>query len=94
MLGTPAAAACPEGITRAAVLELAAAAGLPYEVGDYSLAQFYAADEIFVTGTMGGMAPVIALDGRVIGPGTPGPVTLRLTDLLAGLTASTGTPVT
>ena len=56
MLGTPAAAACPEGITRAAVLELAAAAGMPCEVGDYSLTQFYAADEVFVTGTMGGLA--------------------------------------
>jgi len=45
-LGTPTAAACPEGITRAAVLELAADAGIPHAAGDYSLTQFYAADEV------------------------------------------------
>jgi branched-chain amino acid aminotransferase len=93
-LGTPAAAACPEGITRAAVLELAAAAGIPHTVGDYSLAQFYAADEVFVTGTMGGLTPVIRLDGRPVGSGSPGPVTRRLTELFADLTARTGTVIT
>lgn len=94
VLGTPTAAACPEGITREAVLELAAEAGVECAVGDYSLTQLYTADELFVTGTMGGIAPVIALDGRRIGDGSPGPVTLRLTKLLAELTARTGTPVT
>jgi branched-chain amino acid aminotransferase len=89
-LGTPSAAACPEGITRAAVLELAAADSIPVEVGDYSLTQFYAADEVFVTGTMGGLAAVTRLDGRVIGAGVPGPVTKRLTGLFADLTATTG----
>jgi branched-chain amino acid aminotransferase len=93
VLGTPSATACPEGITRGAVLELAAGAGIQIAVGDYSLTQLYAADELFVTGTMGGIAPVISLDGRQVGDGSPGPVTLRLTKLLAGLTASTGTPV-
>ncbi|SRR5258708_1398132 len=93
VLGTPAAAACPEGITRGAVLELAAAAGIECVIADYSLTQFYTADEVFVTGTMGGIAPVINIDGRVIGDGAPGPLTRRLTDMLASLTASTGTPV-
>jgi branched-chain amino acid aminotransferase len=93
VLGTPSAAACPEGITRAAVLELAAGAGIDCAVGDYSLTQLHTADELFVTGTMGGIAPVISLDGRQIGDGSPGPVTLRLTKMLAELTASTGTPV-
>ena len=93
-LGTPAAAACPEGITRAAVLELAAGAAIPHTVGDYSLAQFYAADEVFVTGTMGGLTPVIRLDGRPVGTGSPGPVTKRLTELFADLTARTGTMIT
>ena len=54
-----------------AVLELAAEAGIECVVGDYSLTQFHTADEIFVTGTMGGIAPVVALDGRKIGGGTP-----------------------
>ncbi|HWF82021.1 MAG TPA: aminotransferase class IV [Streptosporangiaceae bacterium] len=93
VLGTPTAAACPEGITRGAVLELAAAAGIECVVADYSLTQFYTADEVFVTGTMGGIAPVIKIDGRVIGDGAPGPVTRRLTELLAELTATTGTIV-
>lgn len=93
VLGTPAAAACPEGITRDAVLGLAAGAGIEVAVGDFSLVQFYTADEVFVTGTMGGIAPVIRIDGRVIATGAPGPVTGRLTDLLADLTATTGTPV-
>ena len=93
-LGTPSAAACPEGITRATVLELAAQAGIECVVGDYSLTQFHTADEVFVTGTMGGIAPVVAIDGRKIGDGTPGPVTAQVTKLLADLTARSGTPVT
>ena len=94
LLATPTAAACPEGITRAAVLELAAGAGIPHATGDYSLTELYTADEMFVTGTMGGIAPVISLDGRTIGSGSAGPVTEQLAKLLADLTASTGTPVT
>src|SRR5712691_297804 len=92
-LATPTAAACPEGITRAAVLEIAAQAGIGIEIGDYSLTQLYAADELFVTGTMGGIAPVISLDGRQIGSGEAGPVTLRLIALLAELTSRSGTQV-
>jgi len=94
VLGTPDAVACPEGITRGAVLDLAAEAGIPAEVGGFSLTQLYAADEVFVTGTMGGIAPVISIDGRTIGDGTPGPVTLRLTGMLDDLIKKSGTPVT
>jgi branched-chain amino acid aminotransferase len=92
-LGTPTSRACPEGITRQAVLELAAGDGIECAVGDYSLIQLYNADEVFVTGTMGGIAPVVRIDGRVIADGRPGPVTGRLTELLADLAATTGTPV-
>ena len=94
MLATPTTVSCPEGITRAAVLELAAGAGITCRTGDYTLPQLYTAEEAFVTGTMGGLAPVVSVDGRTIGDGTPGPVTKRLTSLFADLTASTGTPVT
>ena len=93
-LGTPTTVSCPEGITRAAVLELAASAGLPCAEGDYTLPQVYTADEVFVTGTMGGIAPVTAVDGRTIDTGEPGPVAQKLTALYAGLTAASGTPVT
>jgi branched-chain amino acid aminotransferase len=92
-LGTPAAVACPEGITRQAVLDLAAQAGIGCTVGDFSLAQLYTADELFVTGTMGGLAPVLQLDGRLIGAGQPGPVTAKLTAMFAELTAGSGTAV-
>ena len=61
--------ACPEGITREAVLELCADAGIPTEVGDFSTTQLYTADEAFVTGTMGGLTPVVSVDGRTIGTG-------------------------
>jgi len=92
-LGTPTAAACPEGITRAAVLGLALDAGLPCDVADFSLSQFHAADEVFVTGTMGGLAPVTAIDGRTIGDGSPGPVTRQLMGLFADLVARSGAEV-
>ena len=94
ILATPTTASCPEGITRAAVLELATTAGITCQPGDYTLPQLYTAEEAFVTGTMGGLVPVLSVDGRVIGDGTPGPVTKRLTALYADLTATTGTPVT
>jgi branched-chain amino acid aminotransferase len=93
VLGTPSTAACPEGITRQAVLDVAGAAGISCAVGDYSLTQLYSADELFVTGTMGGLTPVLALDGRPIGDGKPGPVTRQLIELFAELTASSGTQV-
>jgi branched-chain amino acid aminotransferase len=90
---TPTTVACPEGITRQAVLDLAASAEIGVEVGEYSLTQLYSADEAFVTGTMGGLTPVLAVDGRPIGDGKSGPVTARLTDLYADLTATTGSQV-
>jgi branched-chain amino acid aminotransferase len=92
-LATPTTVACPEGITRATVLRLAAATGIPSVEGDYTLPQLYNASEAFVTGTMGGLAPVVSVDGRSIGDGTIGPVTKQLTELYANLTATTGTEV-
>jgi branched-chain amino acid aminotransferase len=93
VLATPTTVACPEGITRATVLRLAASAGLARAEGDYTLPQLYNAAEVFVTGTMGGLAPVVSVDGRSIGDGTIGPVTKQLTEAYADLTATTGTTV-
>lgn len=90
---TPTTHACPEGITRATVLDLCAAEPVAAEVGDWSLTDVYTADEIFVTGTMGGVTPVVSVDGRTIGEGRPGPWTVRLRDAYARLTATSGTPV-
>ncbi|HEY6492073.1 MAG TPA: aminotransferase class IV [Trebonia sp.] len=92
-LATPTTVACPEGITRATVLGLAASEGIATSEADYTLPQLYNASEVFVTGTMGGLAPVVSVDGRSIGDGAIGPVTKHLTGLYGNLTATTGTTV-
>jgi branched-chain amino acid aminotransferase len=91
---TPHCVACPEGITRATVLELCRAHDIPCRVKDLSLTEVYRADEMFCTGTMGELASVTEVDGRTIGTGDVGPVTMRLGDFYADLTAREGTPVT
>jgi branched-chain amino acid aminotransferase len=73
------------GITRGAVLEAAGDAGIPVHEAPFSLDDVYAAEEAFVTGTFGGLTPVIAVDGHTIGKGSPGPMTDRLRDLYEAL---------
>jgi branched-chain amino acid aminotransferase len=85
--------ACPEGITRAAVLRLAEQAGVPTEVGDFPLTRLYSAAEAFVSGTMGELTPVLAVDGRRIGSGEAGPLTEQLSAAYAELTSTSGTRV-
>jgi branched-chain amino acid aminotransferase len=85
--------ACPEGITRGTVLELCRAHDIPCAEKDLSLTEVYRSDEMFCTGTMGELAPVVKVDGRAIGSGTVGPVTLRLTELFRELTRREGTRV-
>ena len=87
---TPTLAACPEGITRATVLDICRNQDIPFEVGDLSLAEFYRADEAFCTGTMGELAGVTTVDGRAIGNGAIGPMTQRLSRLYAERTATGG----
>ena len=90
---TSRAVACPEGITRATVLELCAETGIRSRVKDLSLTEAYRADEAFCTGTMGELASVIWIDGRTIGDGEPGPMTARLSQLFRELTARAGTEI-
>jgi len=90
-LVTPHTVACPEGITRQTVLELAAAAAIPAVVRDVSLAEMYAADEVFCTGTMGEIAGVTTIDGRPIGAGRPGPLTTRIAELYQEYARTNGT---
>lgn len=85
--------ACPEGITRATVLKLCATHGIPHEITDLSLAQFYRADEVFCSGTMGELAAVSRIDGRTIGDGTVGPLTTRMSELYGTETRNHGTLV-
>ncbi len=90
---TPTLAACPEGITRATVLDICRVEQIPHEAGDLSLTALYRADEAFCSGTMGELAGVTRVDGRVIGDGKVGPMTERLSALYARRTASGGTRV-
>ena len=89
-LATSRTVACPEGVTRATVLELCESLGLPCAVRDISQAEVYRADEVFCTGTMGELAPVVEVDGRTIGNGSMGDITRRLSNAFADLTAAEG----
>lgn len=66
ILYTPFANACLHGITRGFVLEMAKEHGIEYFEKDLSLVEFYNADEVFATGTMGELTPVLEIDGRTI----------------------------
>jgi branched-chain amino acid aminotransferase len=90
---TPRTIACPEGITRAAVIELCKRHRIPNAERDLSLAEFHRADEVFCTGTMGELAGVTRIDGRTIGDGQIGPATRRLSELYRELTRSEGVRV-
>jgi branched-chain amino acid aminotransferase len=76
---------CFNGITRANVIALAQANGIPLRIENFDLAQAYGSQEAFVTGTFGGITPVRAIDGRALSASLPGPMTHRLRDLYAAL---------
>jgi branched-chain amino acid aminotransferase len=85
--------ACPEGITRATVIEICAAEKIRCLETDLSVVDVYGAREIFCTGTMGELAAVIRIDNRQIGDGRVGPLTIRLSDLYLARTKTEGTQV-
>jgi branched-chain amino acid aminotransferase len=92
-LSTSRVVACPEGITRATVIEICAAEKIRCTETDLSPVDVYGADEIFCTGTMGELAGVIKVDNRIIGDGKIGPMTKRLSDVYAKRTATEGVQV-
>lgn len=81
------------GVTRDAVLEIARELGIPALERPFTLHDVYTADEVFLTGTGAEIGPVVSVDGRVIGAGRPGPVTLRLLEAYRERTRREGTPV-
>jgi branched-chain amino acid aminotransferase len=85
--------ACPQGITRATVIEICASENIRCIETDLSLVDVYGADEMFCTGTMGELAGVIRVDDRQIGDGKIGPMTKHLSDLYAKRTATEGVQV-
>jgi branched-chain amino acid aminotransferase len=78
---TPHADSCLPGITRGLLLELCRRNEIPAVERNISLTEMYNADEVFTTGTMGELTPVLEIDGRRIGEGKPGPMTRRLMEL-------------
>ena len=70
-----------EGITRRTVIELSESLNIDCNIGKLPAQQLQEADEVFITSTAGGVMPVRSVDGRSIGDGQPGPVTVRLKDL-------------
>jgi len=68
------------GLTQKAVVDGWRHAGGVAQELDFTLAECYAADEAFVTGTLGGVTPVVRIDGRAIGDGKPGPITAEVSE--------------
>ncbi|ARO15682.1 branched-chain amino acid aminotransferase [Ketogulonicigenium robustum] len=78
---------CMNGITRRKVIDVCRAAGIPVHERNFSLVDTYVADEAFLTGTFGAQTPIGTIDGRQIGAGEMGPVTLRIRALYKELVA-------
>src|SRR5437016_7588598 len=85
--------ACPEGITRATIIEICAAEKIRCVETDLSLDDVYGAREMFCTGTMGELAAVTRIDDRQIGDGKVGPMTTCLSNLYLERTKTEGTQV-
>ena len=81
ILYTPDLTSALEGITRDTVLTLASELGLFVKEKRITRDEVYVADEAFFTGTAAEVTPIRELDGRAIGSGRPGPITMQLQDL-------------
>lgn len=78
---TPHADACLPGLTRKMVLDICGENDIPSVERNLSLTELYTADEVFTSGTMGELTPVLEADGRTIGDGEVGNMTRRLQEL-------------
>jgi len=79
-----------EGITRDAVIQIARRTDVPFYEKLLRMEDFYAADEVFLTGTAAEIIPVVKIDERVIGNGKPGKLTLKLLKEFRELTKTDG----
>jgi len=75
---TPHADACLPGLTRQMILDICRDNDIPAAERNLSLTELYTADEVFTSGTMGELTPILEADGRTIGDGTVGEMTRRL----------------
>jgi len=90
---TPHADSCLPGLTRQMILDICADEGIPAQERNLSLSELYTADEVFTSGTMGELTPVLEADGRVIADGNSGPMTKRLQTLHRKVARDNGTPL-
>lgn len=81
------------GITRQVVMQLAREESFELIEQDLTRYELYTADEFFLSGTAAEIVPVAKYDGRIIGEGKTGPVTLRMMEFFKELTQTTGTPI-
>lgn len=89
----PITAGALRGITRSVIFEIAAEFGIKLVEADVTRHDVFTADECFLTGTAAEVIPVIKADGRPIGNGKPGAITVRMIARFRQLTHETGTPI-
>ncbi|MDD5561788.1 MAG: branched-chain-amino-acid transaminase [Candidatus Omnitrophica bacterium] len=78
------------GVTRQTVLEIARGSKMPTHEHVFTRHELYVADECFLTGTAAEIIPVVKVDGRLIGDGKPGRLTLLLMKKFRELTRKEG----
>ena len=90
---TPHADSCLPGLTRKMILEICDEQNIATVERNLSLSELYTADEVFTSGTMGELTPVLEADGRQIGDGKSGPMTARLQALHREYAYRSGAPL-
>ena len=90
---TPFADSCLPGLTRRMILDICKQQGIPAAERRLSITEVYTAKEVFTSGTMGELTPILEADGRVIGNGKPGDMTKRLQSLHREFAFEHGTPL-
>lgn len=81
----PTSCAALPGITRAAVIEIAGALGAPVDERPFDLRQLEAATEACLTSSLRGIAPLVKVNDKSLGSGTPGPITRQMMTAYAAL---------
>jgi len=89
----PITAGALQGITRSVVFDIAGEFDIKVTEADFTRHDIFVADECFLTGTAAEIVPVVKADGRIIGNGEPGPITMRIIARFREMTHNTGTPI-
>jgi branched-chain amino acid aminotransferase len=93
LLTPPLSAGALHGITRSVVMDLARDEGWTVAEPNLTRYELFNAEECFLTGTGAEIIPVVKIDGRVIGNGKPGRMTIKLEQKYRALTRTTGEPI-